>query len=113
VHVPPHPGKVSTLYTLARELKLVAIAGDAGRLDGAMISVEADVGCSVRWQVFDGAKLPPGLAPRLLHIEAYEGLIHGELDGDAILWKGRRYGLADAWQDGRLVAVLVEIGTPA
>ncbi len=112
VHSPPDPGFIAVLVALARKFKLVAIAGDAGVFEGHTVAVASDGAHGVRWVAVQGDRPPAGLAPRVIHIRAFEAMLQGELlQDETLLFEGKRYTVVDLYESGRMVAKLSELGT--
>ncbi|WP_437578336.1 hypothetical protein [Sorangium sp. So ce887] len=98
--------------SVARSTAWISVSGEAGRLDGYVLTVESAGVDRARWAVEAGAKLPDGFAPRLLTAHAYEALRDGTVEqGGALVWKGRRRALRDAWDGTRMIARLEPLPT--
>jgi hypothetical protein len=104
---PPHPGVQSSLLTVARSHAWIPIAGELGRLEGHVLTVESAGTDRVRWAVEDGDKLPEDFVHHLVTQHAYTALREGELGQDGFLsWKGQRWTLRQAWDGERMIARL-------
>jgi Ser-tRNA(Ala) deacylase AlaX len=62
----------------------------------------------------EGTNIPNEIAPRFITREAYDAIVGGELNDDGTLvWKEKRYALADTWDGIRLIARLAPLDQKA